>query len=730
MRRLFVALSLVVLVAAAGYAADYPLTVAGVEVEGAVNIRSSQILREIPFRKRDAIEEEEIAAASQAIYDLGWFSEVLPEVRDDGTVVFHVVEHPLIEAIEVSGNINTEKIAIFGWTLYEGPILATSRIERILRNHDIEVGEVLNKPELDLAVDEILETYNRKGYQLVSIPNVTSGSTVRIEILEGRIERNVIRGLVTVPRELARELITVSEGEVLQDTTFQASAAALLSTIYFEDVDVSLEAGTQPDSVQLVWQLQEQQLLDEPIEASTVSLHGITVFPERLVQGTIGPLSEGGDVDNFALLQALAGVYDLYYRTGYILVRFAVEDLADDTLNVRIEEGVIGSIQVSGNERTRSDVVLRNLELYEGEVLNRSRLAVSYQTLMGLGYFDAIDMVPTWGDGAVDVAITVIETEKFGGFNGSVAFSPDTGGLVGTLEYHQLNLLGTGQDLTVSYDRGLVGDASAVWDIGYSTVSFFPEFDRVGLSLYRESDEKTIEDEATQVTTVGGRVSVSYPWADYLDLDLAFKHENVQTGDDEEWTPLDAITVGMSYDDSNNYSFPTNGNRAAVSMEQAGRFAPGEQYTKFDVFWTKYFPIRLDLPYLGDRDQAIAARIVGGWGVDLPATALYDIGGATTVRGAETDVTGQLLLANLEYRVKLIEGMTAALFVDGGIDVGAAIAAESEEGSLVDSAKAAIGAELSIDAAGMLVRLDVSWVFEDGQLEATPRFEFGFGPMF
>ena len=125
MRRLFVALPLVVLFAAVCYAVDYPLTVTGVEVEGAVNIRRTQILREIAFDKNDVIEEAEISTASQAVYDLGWFSEVLPEVREDGTVVFEVVEYPLIERIEIAGNINTEEMSIFGWTFYEGPILPT-----------------------------------------------------------------------------------------------------------------------------------------------------------------------------------------------------------------------------------------------------------------------------------------------------------------------------------------------------------------------------------------------------------------------------------------------------------------------------------------------------------------------------------------------------------------------------------------------------------------------------
>jgi outer membrane protein assembly factor BamA len=88
----------------------------------------------------------------------------------------------------------------------------------------------------------------------------------------------------------------------------------------------------------------------------------------------------------------------------------------------------------------------------------------------------------------------VSEKARLGGFEGSMALDPRTGGLVGELQLREKNLFGTGQDISLSYSRGLAtsgrgseaeaGPSVVTWDLGYTSVAFFPEFDRVGLSLY------------------------------------------------------------------------------------------------------------------------------------------------------------------------------------------------------------------------------------------------------
>jgi hypothetical protein len=59
-------------------------------------------------------------------------------------------------------------------------------------------------------------------------------------------------------------------------------------------------------------------------------------------------------------------------------------------------------------------------------------------------------------------------------------------------------------------------------------------------------------------------------------------------------------------------------------------------------------------------------------------------------------------------------------FFDAGLDL---------DSIRFDDVKASTGLELGISAAGVYVRLDVVWrLGEDASW--TPRFDFGFGPMF
>jgi outer membrane protein assembly factor BamA len=357
----------------------------------------------------------------------------------------------------------------------------------------------------------------------------------------------------------------------------------------------------------------------------------VTLFPHEIAEGSLGEIPPGS-IDNYALLRIIQGLYDLYYRTGYVMVRLSVGPIEEGVLPLTIEEGKIGDISIVGNDHTKDYVIVKTLGIHEGEILNQGRLAVAYQGLMSLGYFTSLDIVPEWVDEQISLSIAIVENKKLGGINGSIAFSPESGGLVGKLDYHQKNLFGTGQDLSFSYSRGLIEDKSAVWNIGYSTVAYFQDFNRVGIDLYRRSDERSIDEDQSQTfLTIGGRGSVSYPWADYTDLTLSYKHESVTMSDDSLWQPIDSVAIGLRFDDVNNPRFPTAGSRRALSLEQAGGFAVGPDFTKLDMQWVHFSPVRIGLPFLAERDQVIAIRLALGWGYHLPFSQAYDLGGTPTL---------------------------------------------------------------------------------------------------
>jgi len=714
-----VIIGLLLAIGVAAFAADFPVTVSAIAVEGNDKISTHDILAVVKFHPGDEITAADLKKASQAIYDLGWFSEVVPSVEDGGKVIFRVKENPVVKKIEISGNDYRESYGLFGVTLFRYPIVSKDKIRSILRDNGVKIGKILNNNSLNDALQAILDAYDKKGYTLIGIGKVIPGETLKIEIVEGKVEENVITGLTDVPVEVAQKMIDIPLHQPVKKSQIQAVVSRLRSSIYFSDVDVTTQPGSSPDSVKLVWKITARKLIDSPVKISGIDLTGVTLFPEGLVESTLGDIPTE-PVDNYHLLTILKGLYDLYYRNGYIMVRFKVGGVKDGRLQLTVEEGRIGEIAFSGNERTKEYVLAKSLGIKVGEILNRSRLAVSYQRMMSSGYFKSVNIVPEWADDHVKLSVTVAEATKLGGINGSLAYSPESGGLVGKIDYHQKNLFGTGQDLTLSYSRGLVNDQSATWDLGYSTIAFFREFNRVGVDLYRKSNEKTVDGEKATYLTRGGKASVSYPWADYTDLNLSYKHEEVREETSLDWTPIDSVTIGFSYDDVDNPRFPISGARRSVSLEKAGGFAPGEEFDKLDLSWSTFTTVHLAIPWIEDLDQVFAERIVLGWGLNIPASQAYTLGGSTTIRGVEGTAVDRLAYANFEYRVRLVEGLTTTLFFDGGIDLGR---------MTMTGMKGSVGIEFGIEAAGMYVRLDVAWPLGSG-MSLVPHFDFGFSPMF
>jgi outer membrane protein insertion porin family len=702
------------------FAADLPITITEIAIDGNKKIETADIMKVVPFNVGDEITSKMLKAASQAIYDLGWFSDVIPEVSDDAVLTFSVTENPVVKEIEITGNANTEEFNLFGLTLFRAPIMSSDKARRILRDKGVKKDKVLNNNSLNDGLKAIIDAYEDKGYVLVSIGSVTPGETLRIQIVEGKVTGNIVTGLSSVPESVAEDMIELPLGECLKSAPIQQVVSRLQASVYFSNVDVKAQQGATADSVRLLWSLTERVLIDDPISISGLNIAGVTVFPWEITAATVGEVALD-EIDNYELLSLLKGLFDLYYRNGYVMVEFEVGPVENGKLTVVVKEGEIGEVNIAGNEKTKTYVISKVFGLKPGDVFNRNRLAVYYQELMSLGYFNSVNVDPQWVDGKVDVSVSVVESKKLGGINGSIAFSPPSGGLVGKLDYSQKNLFGTGQDLSFSFARGLINDESATWNLGYSTVAFFRGFERVGLDLYRQTDEREVNDDSpTTYLTIGASGSVSYPVVDFTTLNLSFKHEEVTSSKDQITYPVNSVTTGISYDDVRNPFFPTSGNRRSISLEKAGGFAPGPSYTKVNISWIKFSQLYSNLPFVSERDQVFAVRLAAGWGSNIPASEAYSLGGAATIRGTTVSSVSRLVYSNFEYRLAIVEGLTGVLFLDAGASL---------DQVTLSSAKGSFGIELGIEAAGIYVRLDAAWVLGK-DMSWVPTFDFGFSPMF
>ncbi len=707
----------------AGWAVQYPLTVSGIDIEGTVKIKDRDVLEVVGFEVGDEISEPDLRAASQAVFDLGWFSEVVPEVGEDGEIVFRVVENPVVREIVITGNTHRKWYSAFGVRLFSLPIVPTSKIQQILYQGDVKKRRVLNRAAFETALSDIITEYDERGYVLIALGDVELGETLRIEIVEAHVAANRISGLETVPAKVAEELIVdLPLGEPLQRIDVQTVLSRLGQSVYFTNVEVVPQPGPEPDSVILQWNLEERDLIREPVRLEGIVLKGISCYEEDAVYVKLGEIS-AEPIDNYGLLQILEGVYDLYSDAGYMMVRFVVEGIDDGNLHIRVDEGRISEIVLGGTEHTKDYVIFRKLDIEAGRILNRADYVVSYQNLTSLGYFNSVDLAPEWVDDGVQITVTVNEKQRLGGFEGSMALDPRTGGVVGELKLREKNLFGTGQDIALSYSRGLVGKeepGAVTWDLAYTSVAFFPEFDRVGLSLYKATKEITEAEESSSIITYGVQTTFAYPIVDYVDLALTYKHEEERTAGETHWTPTDSVTMAMMYDDVSDFYFPTGGTRRSISLEKAGGFSAGREYFNLGLNWIQFSPA--DLLLFGDMRQAVGVRFKVGWGDDrLPTSQYYELGGPMSVRGMDSLSLPRVLLTNVEYRVELAEeGLYLTTFCDTGIDLDAV---------RLDAVLSTAGVEFGVNAAGIFVRLDVAWSLSS-EWSWIPRFEIGFGQMF
>ena len=732
--RLFGALALVGVALLGGtlatWGADltFPIQITRIGIEGNEKISNRDVLEVIDLGVGDVLNESaDLKTASQAVFDLGWFSEVLPEVSQDGVITFRVVENPVVEKIEVTGNTNKRDYSLLGVKLFSGLIMPTQDIRNILRENGVKVGKIFRTSDLAKGLEAVVTAYNDRGYVLAMASDVKVGSTISIEVIEGRVAGSRIGGLTTLPMEVATAMIDLPIDRPLRRDELQAVMGRLRESVFFSNVAVAPAAGPTRDSVYLDWTLTERVILATPVAVRSIELEGVTVFPMAVAARSVGALPEGV-ADNYAVLRALEGLYNLYTHAGFVMVRFIPAQTVGDVLRLRVEEGIVSEISYDKDTQTQRRVLEKTLDIHVGRILTRNALSVSQQKLNALGYFDGITIDPQWNDLGVRVSVTVTDKKTLGSMNGSLAFDPATGGIVGDLTAAQRNILGTGQDVSLSYQRGISPEGkpeTTTWNLGYTTLATWSEFDRVGVDLYRKTQEVSVSQEpdaeaqASTFLTVGGGVRFAYPIADYASLEIGYRHEQVGLVTEEVRVPVSSVSLSVQEDSTDDPTFPTRGMRRSLSLEKAGGFAVGTEYTKLNLDWIYFQPLYGG--FFAGVDQALALRVKAGLGYGVGSgLQAYELGGSMTVRGAEGRMVPRMGVANAEYRWRIAEELVVRAFIDAGLNLDAID---------LDSIVASTGLEVGIKVAGMSVRLDISWILGE-EASWMPRFDFGYGTMF
>jgi outer membrane protein assembly factor BamA len=782
-----------------------------IQIHGNEHVLTRDIQAALPFTVEEEITlPDDLMRAELHLKDLGTLQSATSDYRRAGegiVVIFDVIENPVTASIEITGNRDWNEdrrvtIPVIGLSFrwpFADYLVSTKRMVEILKERGIEPGKVLNTKKLKEALGSeseyggscvanppspsLCREYRDGGYFLFGIGRVDWGddSSLRIEVVEGLIESVTLpelgESLQQEADPILRELPLLRPVKLQQ---LQAVLQKLAQSIYFEPLraeDISFGSGSAADRVTLTLHLKERRILEGHERIESLRFVGHTAFSEKELLARVELPAE--PIDNYGLLTALQGVYRFYRKEGFFMVKFTQEELVNQVLTLRIDEGRIGEIELrqngyatlrltssgvveiprgsvepapsnsegtpsrparggilldllthlsnflgnvlgtsagtSGLPHTQPEIIAKAITVKPGQLVNEYRLADTYRKLLNMGYFKDVgfDFQPLESSRDLKMIIDVAEQEKLGSLNGG--FSVSAEGLVGQLSLNGKNLYGSGQDVSVRFDRGILGKTVMNWSLQYQSRTLVQGADYLDLKLFNNTSREG-SPEPHLLNRLGAEASLAYPWED-VQLIFGLRHETFTKdfgGDEEpqiEHGLTNSVSLTLNYDDRNNPIFATRGGLASLRAEQAGLFALGTEFTKFQATLIRHFPTF--------EDQNVALRLVGGAGLNLldDPQEQFLLGGSTTLRGIASERTASMAYVNLEYRVQFIPLVfSIALFADVGT------------GYPFDLKKSVgIEGRVALPYVGP-VRIAFAWPITD-RIEYF-KVEFGFGSLF
>ncbi len=212
-------------------------TVTKISVEGNAEVPSEDILRAVYSKPGLPLTEEDISRDMQAIYGMGWFYEIQPSfqtVPEGVQVTYHVQENPKFDHLEVTGNTK----------------VSTEKIRQIV---NLPKGKIVNIRDSNRKLSFVEEQYKRDGYILARITDVRflPDGVLAITINEGIVEDFKVKGNKKTKDKVILREIRLKKGEPFNSTLARRSLNRIQNLGFFEDVNMKLNPGRQPNAVEM-----------------------------------------------------------------------------------------------------------------------------------------------------------------------------------------------------------------------------------------------------------------------------------------------------------------------------------------------------------------------------------------------------------------------------------------------------------------------------------------------
>ena len=473
-----------------------PFTVQDIRVEGIQRTEAGTVFSYLPVKVGDTFDDEKAAQSIKALFATGFFKDVRLEIEGNVLIVA-LDERPAIAALDFVGMKAFEK----------------DPMRKALKELGISESRIFDRSLLERAEQEIKRQYLSKGYYAA---NVTTTVTplernrvgINFTVEEGDIAKirqiNIIGNKAYSEKDLLNLFQLRTPGWFTwytkndQYSKQKLSADLEIVRSYYLDngylefnVD-STQVSISPDKKDIYITINVTEGL--PYKISVVRLAGNLLLSEAELKKLV-TVKPGETYSRASLTATTKAISDRLGNDGYAFANVnAAPDLDKEkheaAFTIYVDPGrrvYVRKINVTGNSRTRDEVVRREFRQMESAWYDGDRINKSKKRVDRLGYFEdvSIETPPVAGTtDQVDVEIKVKERPTGNLMLGAGFSSSERLVLSGSIE--QQNLFGSGRHLGFQLNTS---KANKVYSISFTNPYYTVDGVSRGFDIYRRKTD-------------------------------------------------------------------------------------------------------------------------------------------------------------------------------------------------------------------------------------------------
>lgn len=641
-----------------------PFQIKDIRVEGIQRTEAGTVFSYLPVKVGETLTADKASDAIKALYATGFFKDVRLE-SSNGLLIVTVEERPGIASVDFSGMKEFSK----------------EDIKKGLKDLGLAEGRILDKSLLDKAEQELKRQYYNRGMYAVQVkatstPLERNRVAVSFDVTEGEVAKirsiNLVGAKAFKEKDLLKLFNLSTPGWMTwwtkNDQYSKQKLSGDLETLrsyylnrgYLEFAIESTQVSITPDKQDIYITINMAE--GEKYTVSEFRLAGDLPVPESELKALL-TLKPGEVFSREKLNESTKKIGDRLGNDGYAFANVnAAPELDKEkrtaSFTFLVDPGrkvYVRRVNVTGNTKTKDEVVRREMRQMEGGWYAADKINRSRERVERLGFFKETSLetppVPGTTD-QVDVNVNVTE-QPTGNILLGAGFSSSEG-LVISGGISQNNLFGTGNRLSAQVNNGKV---NTVYSLSFTNPYFTQDGVSLGYDLYKRdvdtSSLNAVVDYTTSTAGLGLRLGVPITELDTLNLgaayekislDLAASAPNVYrnfavayggTVNGVSNTTL-RLEAGWARDSRDSLLYPTKGSYQRAFIEFGMPLGDYEYYKlNYQYQWLK--PLSRNVSLLLNGEIGIG----GGYsGKNLPLFRNFFAGGIGSVRGFDSGALG------------------------------------------------------------------------------------------